>query len=123
MIDAWVARVDHRRMRASTRTIRFAVGTALVALGGACTSKPDGPGSNVGEVRDPKAKTPETKTPETKIPDTKIPEPAPEEDHVNVGPADDPKDPDEPITKDPPPTKTPEPTKILPTANPGPGGR
>lgn len=117
-------------MRASTRTIRFAVGTALVALGGGCTSKPDGPGSNVGEVRDPAnkakapdTKTPETKTPDTKTPDTKTPEPAPEDDHVNVGPADDPKDPTKPITKDPPRIKTPEPTKILPTANPGPSGR
>ena len=73
------ARVDDRRMRASTRTLRFAVSTALVALGGGCTSKNDGPGSNVGEVRDPaKAKTPDAKPPE------------PEEDHVNVGPTDDP---------------------------------
>jgi hypothetical protein len=94
----------------SPRTLRVAVGTALVALGG-CTSTDKAPVTNVGQVQQPPpAKTPEAKTPEAKTPEAKTPEPEPE-DHVNVGPEDDPK---------PPPTKTPEPTKPMPTANPGP---
>jgi len=109
------------------RTLRFAVGTALVALGSACTSadkpttsgteqtvKPPEPPThtvNEGPVGDPKN-------------DPK-PEPKPDPDggcqppdcHINPGPT---KDPGEPVTKDPPPTKTPEPVTALPTANPGP---
>lgn len=125
-----------------TRTLRFAVGTALVALGGGCTSTDD-LRSNTGRVdhREP-PETPEAKTPDAKTPEAKTP-PEPD-DHVNVGPEDDPApkpepirvnegpqaEPpkyapnpgpmDEPIKKDPPPTKTPEPTKPKPTANPGP---
>jgi hypothetical protein len=67
----------------SPRSLRFVVGTSLLALGG-CTSSSDKIHSNPGPERPERPER--TNVNAVENPDSPPHKPTPEEDHVNVGP-------------------------------------